>query len=160
MTDSLTPFEADLLAVLDISDSFTRSVAVEYLVKEQPRDEHGRFASTGPKTETTGPGRGGRRSSRSGRGERAGGQPVTSQQAREALLQSMDVTVAPDQVDGLMRDLAGGPPVNLEHLQVSGPGNEHLFAEHATETPRSEMPQLPETVEGLRAFRSEERRGG
>ena len=107
-------------------------------LREQPRDAHGRFDfGSGKATDT---------------GARAG---LTADQVRESLLTSMDVSrMAPDQVDTLMGELAGGPSVNLEHLQVTGAGNEHCFTEHATETARGDMPQLPETVEGLGDFRA------
>jgi hypothetical protein len=109
---------------------------------------HGRFApGDGPDRSVGGEGMA---------GHVPGGGVVSAAQAREALLTSVDarVSVAPDQVDELMTSMAGGTPVNLEHLQVTGKGNENLYMVHATETPRADMPQLPETVEGMGEFRA------
>lgn len=150
MTGFLTQFEADLSAALDIHDPTTRLTVLELLVKAQPRDRRGRWTSGGGGGAGAADSGGG--DGAAGAGEGGGGGTVTAEQAREALLTNLDVTMAPDQVDGLMRSLAGGKPVNLEHLQVTGQGNENMFARHATETPRSQMPQLPETVEGMRGF--------
>jgi len=146
VSTALAPFESDLLAALEISDPDTRSTVLDLLVKAQARDRRGRWTSGGG---------GGAGAADGGGGDGAGGGgggSVTAAQAREALLTNLDVTMAPGQVDGLMKSLAGGKPVNLEHLQVTGKGNENMFARHATETPRSKMPQLPETVAGMRGF--------
>lgn len=62
------------------------------------------------------------------------------------------VKIEPNQVDGVMRELAHRPSVNLVNLDVQGAGNEHLFTRHIRDIPRSEMPQLPENAEGLAAF--------
>lgn len=60
--------------------------------------------------------------------------------------------VEPDSIEPLMGSLKSEPPCNLANLQVMGDGNGHLYRDHAREIPRSEMPQLPENLEGLRGF--------
>lgn len=58
------------------------------------------------------------------------------------------------QIDAFMAAMRGqDPPVNLSYLKVNGPGNGNLYDRHLRDIPRSEMPQLPTTVEDLQAFR-------
>lgn len=61
-------------------------------------------------------------------------------------------TVArPEQVAALMEDFKDGPSTNLGVLTIAG--QECCFQNHhPAEIPRSEMPQLPTTVEGLQHF--------
>ena len=125
-------------------------------LRVQGRDHLGRFASGSGGGASAAPVAG----QTGGAGEDAGGGgTVTAEQAHMALMTSLDITpahpirIAPDQVDKLMGHLAGGTAVNLENVQVTGAGNGNLFARHATETPRSQMPQLPETEEKLAPFR-------
>jgi hypothetical protein len=61
----------------------------------------------------------------------------------------------PPPIEILMDRLAKLPSVNLSNLQVRGRENRNLFTSHIREIPRSEMPQLPETAEGIAAFLAE-----
>jgi len=147
----LAPFESDVWTALEITDPATRDAVLAELAKAIHRDRLGRFSSGGGGGGGAGAADGGAGAG-GGAEAGAGGGTLSAAQVHEALLTDLDVTMAPDQLDGLMHAMAGGKAVNLEHLQVTGAGNEHMFREHSTETPRSRMPQLPETAEGLQAF--------
>lgn len=107
-----------------------------YFSRAQPRDKKGRW---------TGPGAIG------GGIDPAMGVEVAAMEA--GLFAGQTVRCAPSRIDALMRDLPNRPVSNLEHLDVTGPGNENLFTKHAREIPRKEMPQIPETAEGMAKFK-------
>lgn len=71
----------------------------------------------------------------------------------DAMAQGQQVQAPPPPVEILMDRFSKLPSVNLELLGIRGQPN--LFTRHAREIPRSEMPQLPETAEGVAAFVAE-----
>lgn len=71
----------------------------------------------------------------------------------EAMSRGQTVSAPPPPIEVLMDRFAQLPSVNLELLDIDGQPN--LFTKHAREIPRSEMPQLPETAEGITAFVAE-----
>lgn len=85
------------------------------------------------------------------RGNQVGTTNSTSQ-IRDDLVNGKRVTCDPGQIDALMRELAGGPPVDLALLHVTGPGNEFCFDRPLRNIPREQMPQLHKTVEELKGF--------
>lgn len=87
----------------------------------------------------------------SGPGGGAGGGASAATLEKE-LVAGQQVSVEPDGVDALMRELSDGPLTNLARLQVDGEDNKHLYRDHMREIPRSKMPQLPQTVDQLKPF--------
>lgn len=59
------------------------------------------------------------------------------------------VRVSQDAAERMLGIAADEPSFNLQHVQIEGEDNQNLFAKHARELPRSAMPQLPETEEGI-----------
>lgn len=70
----------------------------------------------------------------------------------DSLANGERVEVPPPPLDQLLEHLAGQEGVNLANLEVGGEGNSHLFTHHVRDIPRSEMPQIAPTVEGLSPF--------
>lgn len=68
------------------------------------------------------------------------------------LQEDREVAITPDVIDTLMVSVAKKDAFNLAHLDVEGKENENLFTHHVREIPRSEMPQLPSTVETIKPF--------
>lgn len=58
----------------------------------------------------------------------------------------------PPPLDQLLEYLKTRTGANLANLEVGGDGNERLFTTHIRDIPRSEMPQLPASVDGLQPF--------
>jgi hypothetical protein len=65
------------------------------------------------------------------------------------ILNGTHATIDPGHLDALLRDLPNHASGNLEHLQVTGKGNEGIFREHLREITRKKMPQLPESVDAI-----------
>lgn len=70
----------------------------------------------------------------------------------DTLLSGKNASVDPKNLDKLMEELKGRDATNLAHLDVKGKGNENLFTHHVRDIPRSQMPQLPSTVDGVKPF--------
>lgn len=133
-----------MMPTVDIAEymQWQTPVAVEDLAVEiaerawseanQIRNDRGQFAGT------TGGGGGG-----SGAGA-----------AIDKMLAGEAVTITLDQLPDVMASLQDHPAFDLQLLSVSGEGNENLFATHLTDIPRSGMPQLPTSPEGLAAFQA------
>lgn len=68
----------------------------------------------------------------------------------ESLHNGRTTHIDPDGVPALMDELGHiERNVDLGHLQVNGPGNEHCFTHHLRDIPRAQMPQVPGTTDGL-----------
>lgn len=68
------------------------------------------------------------------------------------LVADKHTTIDPQHIDALMGDLKGKDATNLVNLHVNGKGNEALFDKPVSKTPRSEMPQLPSSVDTMKPF--------
>lgn len=119
----------------DVEENRLTAAAWEaFYLKSQPRDRRGRWMPKG------------------GMGSPLDAAEIAS--IESGLFSGQHVRCAPDRIDPLMRDLPNRPLANLELLDVSGAGNGNLFTKHAREIPRDHMPQIPQTEQGMHAFRT------
>lgn len=72
--------------------------------------------------------------------------------AVDNLFSGKGASVSGEQLGALLDELRQRDAINLARLDVTGKGNENLFTHHVRDIPRSEMPQLPSTVDGVQGF--------
>lgn len=85
---------------------------------------------------------------------KGGGSAVDAKAIEQDLASGKTLTVHPDDVDALMAEFSDGPVFNLKKMQVSGSENKNCYRRNLRDIPRSEMPQLPQSVEEIGAFKA------